>query len=292
MSQHEGLAEQFEAHRDHLQAVAYRMLGSLGEADDAVQASWLKLSRSDTSEIENMGGWMTTIVSRVCLDMLRSRKSRRESSPLDSPDEISSHDHKVDPEHEAQLAESVGVALMVVLNTLAPDERLAFVLHDVFAMPFDEIAPIVGRSSTATRQLASRARRRVQGATTLSSIELDRQREIVNAFLTAARGGDFNALLTLLDPDVVLRSDAGATPSGKGLEVHGAERVAKMYMRPGGAQAIRPALVNGMVGFIVAPRGELVLVIQLTFKDGKIAVIDAAADPERLRQTDLAVLDV
>jgi len=290
MDKHDWLAEQFEAHRDHLRAVAYRMLGSLSEADDAVQASWLNLSRSDTSEIENLGGWMTTIVARVCLDMLRSRKSRREA-PLDSPDEIGSHDEGIDPELEAQLADSVGLALMVVLDTLAPDERLAFVLHDVFAVPFDEIAPIVGRSSMTTRQLASRARRRVRGATIVPSAELNRQREVVNAFLTAARAGDFNTLLTLLDPDVELRSDAALTPSGKGLEVHGAQRVAKMYGRPGSAQGVRPALVNGMVGLVVAPRGRLMLVIHLTFKDGKIAVIDAVADRARLRQIDLAVLD-
>ena len=185
MDRHHWLAEQFEAHRDHLRAVAYRMLGSLSEADDAVQASWLRLSGSDTSEIENMGGWMTTIVARICLNMLRSRKTRREAS-LDSPDDIRSREEGIDPEREAQLADSVGLALLVVLDTLAPDERLAFVLHDVFAMPFDEIAPIVGRSSTTTRQLASRARRRVRGAPTVPSAELNGQREVVNAFLTAA----------------------------------------------------------------------------------------------------------
>jgi RNA polymerase sigma-70 factor (ECF subfamily) len=197
----------------------------------------------------------------------------------------------IDPEHEAQLADSIGLALLVVLDTLAPDERLAFVLHDVFAMPFDEIAPIVGRSSTTTRQLASRARRRVRGAATVPSAELNRQREVVDAFLAAARAGDFSALLTLLDPEVVLRADAAVTPSGEAIEVHGAQRVAKMYMRPGSAQAIRPALVNGMVGLVVVPLGRLVMVIHLTFKDGKIAGIDTVADPVRLRQTDLAVLD-
>ncbi len=290
MDRHDWLAEQFEAHRDHLRAVAYRMLGSLSEADDAVQASWLNLSASDTSEIENLGGWMTTIVARICLDMLRSRKSRREAS-LDAPDEIASREAGIDPEHEAQLADSVGLALMVVLNTLAPDERLAFVLHDVFAIPFHEIAPIVGRSSTTTRQLASRARRRVRGAATVPSAELNRQREVVNAFLTAARAGDFNALLAILDPEVVLRSDAVLTPSGETLEVRGAQRVAKMYGRRGGAQGIRPALVNGIVGLVVAPRGRLMLVINLTFKDGKIAGIDAVADSTRIAQTELAILD-
>lgn len=292
MDRHDWLAEQFEAHRDHLRAVAYRMLGSMSDADDAVQASWLNLSGSDTSAVENLGGWMTTIVARVCLDMLRSRKSRREA-PLDSPapDEMKSREDGTDPEREAQLADSVGIALMVVLDTLAPDERLAFVLHDVFAIPFDEIAPIVGRSSTTTRQLASRARRRVHGAATVPSAELNRQREVVNDFLTAARAGDFNALLAVLDPDVVLRSDAVLMPSGESLEVHGAQRVAKMYGRRGGAQGIRPALVNGMVGLVVAPRGRLMLVINLTFKDGKIAVIDAVSDQARIRHTDLAVLD-
>ncbi|MFO7320948.1 MAG: sigma-70 family RNA polymerase sigma factor [Chloroflexota bacterium] len=291
MDRHDWLAEQFEAHRDHLRAVAYRMLGSLSEAEDAVQAAWLKLSRSDSSEIENLGGWMTTIVSRVCLDRLRSRKSQREAAVSDAPlpDEIRSHEEGIDPEHEAQLADSVGLALMVVLDTLSPDERLAFVLHDVFAVPFDEIAPIVGRSPEATRQLASRARRRVRGVAAVPDVELKRQREVVSAFLTAARAGDFSALLNLLDPDVVLRSEAGA--SGKPWEVQGAQRVARMYGRPGSAQALQPALVNGKVGLILAPRGQLMLVIHLTFKDGKIAMIDAVADPERLRQTELAVLD-
>ena len=284
------LAEQFETHRDHLRSVAYRMLGSLSDADDAVQASWLNLSRADTSAVENIGGWMTTIVARVCLDMLRSRKARREDQFAVS-DEIKSGEDGTDPEREAQLADSVGLALLVVLDMLAPDERLAFVLHDVFDLPFEEIAPIVGRTSTTARQLASRARRRVRGAATVSSTELNQQRELVTAFLTAARAGDFNALLTVLDPDVMLRSDAVLTPSGGPLEVRGAERVAKMYARSGGVQAIRPALVNGMVGLVVAPRGKLMLVVNLTFKDGKIAVIDASSDPERLRQTTLAILD-
>lgn len=292
MDNHDWLAEQFEAQRDHLRGVAYRMLGSMTEADDAVQASWLKFSGSDTGAVENLGGWMTTIVARVCLDMLRSRKSRHEVAG-DSPvsDAISSSDEGTDPEREALLADSVGLALMVVLNTLAPDERLAFVLHDVFAMPFDAIAPIVGRTSATTRKLASRARRRVRGVATVPTEALNRQREVVNAFLTAARAGDFNALLTVLDPDVVLRSDAVPMPSGENLEVHGSQRVAKMYTRRGGAQAIHPALVNGMVGLVVAPRGRLMLVIYLTFKDGKIAMIDVVADKARLRQTSLAILD-
>lgn len=291
MDERDWLADQFEAHREHLRAVAYRMLGSLSEADDAVQASWLNLNRSDTSTVENLGGWMTTIVARICLDMLRSRKSRGEAQ-LDSSasDAIASGEEESDPEFEAQLADSVGIALMVVLNTLSPDERLAFVLHDIFALPFDEIAPIVGRSSTTARQLASRARRRIRGASNVPSAELDNQREVVSAFLAAARSGDFTALLTLLDPDVVLRSDAGLTPSGKTTEVRGAQKVARLYVW-GGGEGIRPALVNGAAGFIVAPRGELMLIIHLTFKDGLIAAIEAVSDPTRLRETHLAVLE-
>lgn len=290
MDKHDWLAEEFESHREHLRAVAYWMLGSLTEADDAVQTSWLNFSRSDTDKVENLG-WMTTIVAHVCLDMLRSRKSRHESASA-SPvfDEIRSDEQGIDPEHEAQLADSVGLALMVVLNTLAPDERLAFVLHDVFALPFDEIASIVGQSSTTTRQLANRARRRVRGVPTVPSVELVHQRDVVNAFLATARAGDFNALLAVLDPDVVLRSDAVKMPSGEPLEVHGAQRVAKMYGREG-ANGIRPALVNGAVGLVVAPRGRLMLIVNLTFKDGKIAAIDATGDPARLDQTDLAMLE-
>src|SRR6266536_1534889 len=207
MDEHEWLAEQFEAQRPHLRAVAYRMLGSLSEADDAVQESWLHLSRSGTSGVENLGGWLTTVVARVCLDMLRSRKSRQED-PLGPhvPDPIVGHADGSDPEHEAQLADSVGLALLVILETLAPAERVAFVLHDMFDLPFDEIAPIVARSPTAARQLASRARRRVRGAATPDA-DLTRQREVIDAFLAAARGGDFDALLAVLDPDVVLRAD-------------------------------------------------------------------------------------
>src|SRR5947208_11337991 len=222
MNKHEWLAEQFEANRIHLQAVAYRMLGSLSEADDAVQESWLRLSRSDTSGIENLGGWLSTVVARICLDMLRSRNSRREESLEAAVSEsIESRQEGIDPEQEVLLADSVGLALLVVLDTLNPSERLAFVLHDLFAVPFDEIAPIVGRSPTATRQLASRARRRVQGATTDSNIDLTPQREVVEAFLAASRGGDFNALLTVLDPDVVLRADHSSVQMGASEEVRG-----------------------------------------------------------------------
>ena len=258
MDEHDWLAERFEANRTHLRAVAYRMLGSLSEADDAVQEAWLRLSRSDTSGVENLGGWLTTVVARVCLDMLRSRKSRREE-PLDAhvPEPIVSRADGIDPEHEALLADSVGLALLVVLETLAPAERLAFVLHDMFAVPFDEIAPIVGRSPTAARQLASRARRRVQGAATVPDADLTRQREVVDAFLAAARGGDFDALLAVLDPDVVLRADRAAVPPGASREVRGAAAVAKQGGHVGGARAAQPALVNGAVGVVVAPRGRL-----------------------------------
>jgi RNA polymerase sigma-70 factor (ECF subfamily) len=290
MDKHDWLAEQFEAKRSHLRAVAYRMLGSLSEADDAVQESWLRLSRSDTSGVENLGGWLTTVVARVCLDLLRSRNSRREE-PLDAhvPEQNMSRDHTIDPEHEALLADSVGLALLVVLDTLAPAERLAFVLHDIFAVPFDEIAPIVGRSSTATRQLASRARRRVRGVAAVSEADLTHQREVVDAFLAASRAGDFEALLAVLDPDVVFRFDRTARPESSSNEVHGAAAVAKQFS--GRARLAKPALVNGVVGIIVAPRGKLFMVIGLTITSGKIVEIDVVADPERLRQIDLAILD-
>jgi RNA polymerase sigma factor (sigma-70 family) len=295
MNEHDFLAEQFEENRTHLRAVAYRMLGSLSEADDAVQEAWLRLSRSDTSGVQNLGGWLTTVVSRVCLDMLRSRRIRREE-PLGQPpggrvpDPILSRGDRIDPEHEVLLADSVGPALLVVLETLAPAERLAFVLHDMFAVPFDEIASIVGRSPTAARQLASRARRRVQGASPVSDADLTRQREVVDAFLAAARGGDFDALVAVLDPDVVLRSDRGAVPAGASREVRGAAAVARRAAK-GRARAARPALVNGEMGVVVAPRGRLLMVLGFTISDGKIVEIDAIGDPERLRQLDLAVLD-
>jgi RNA polymerase sigma factor (sigma-70 family) len=303
MDEHDWLADRFEEHRGHLRAVAYRMLGSLSEADDAVQESWLRLSRADTSDVENLGGWLTTVVGRVCLDMLRSRTSRRED-PLDThlPDRVvrrvgrvGEQDDGSDPEHEAILADSVGLALLVVLETLAPAERLAFVLHDMFAVPFDEIAPIVGRSPDAARQLASRARRRVrgvggrEGADLVPDDELSRLRAVVDAFLAAARGGDFEALLAVLDPDVVLRSDRPALPTGAPRETYGAAAVARRAM-VGGARAARPALVNGAVGVIVAPRGRLLMVLDFTIGDGKIVAIDAIADPARLKQLDLALL--
>ncbi len=281
-----GLAEQFEAYRTHLQAVALRMLGSLSEADDAVQASWLRLSRSDTSSIENLGGWLTTVVARVCLDMLRSREARHEEL-LDprAPEPISSTQQESDPEHAAILADSVGVALLVVLNTLTPEERLAFVLHDIFDVSFDEIAPIVGRSPIAARKLASRARHRVQGATTMPEVELARQREIVDAFLAASRAGDFQALLAVLDPDVVFRPDQTALTAGAFGAMRGARAVAEAFK--GRARGLQPVLINGVVGAMWAPNGQLRGVFRFTINEGKITEIELLADPVQLNQLDL-----
>jgi RNA polymerase sigma-70 factor (ECF subfamily) len=293
MDERDLLAERFEANRVQLRAVAYRMLGSLSEADDAVQEAWLRLSGSDTSRVENLGGWLRTVVGRVCLDMLRSRKSRREE-PLDAhvPEPIVSREDGVDPEHEALLSDAVGLALLVVLETLAPAERLAFVLHDMFAVPFDEIAAIVGRSPTAARQLASRARRRVRGATTVPDADLARQREVVNAFIAAARDGDFNALLAVLDPDVVLRADRGAEPPGASEVFRGAPAVAGRVLDFAPlARAGRPALVNGAAGVVVAPGGKPFAVMGFTVSDGRIVEINVLADTARLRQLDLAFLD-
>lgn len=291
MDEHYWLAEQFETQRPHLRAVAYRMLGSLSEAEDAVQEGWLRLSRADTSEVKNMGGWLTTVVARVCLDMLRVRNARREEPFNTAVSEPSiRREDGSDPEYEALLADSIGLALLVVLDTLSPAERLAFVLHDVFAVPFDEIAPIVGRSPTAARQLASRARRRVRGTATVDETNIARQREVVDAFLAAARAGDFDALLAVLDPDVVLQADQAAVPAGVAREARGALAVAKRATK-GSAQAAQPALVNGTVGVLVAPRGRLLLVLGFTITQGKIVAIDVVADPARLRRLDLAVLD-
>jgi RNA polymerase sigma factor (sigma-70 family) len=293
MDEREYLAQQFEANRTHLRAVAYRMLGSVSEADDAVQESWLRLSRADTGDVENLSGWLTTVVARVSLDMLRSRKSRREEAfGPHVPEPIVSREDGVDPEHEALLADSVGLALLVVLERLSPAERLAFVLHDMFAVPFDEIAPIVSRSPAATRKLASRARSRVQGATPEPEADLARQREVVDAFLAAARGGDFEALVELLDPEIVLRVDRGALPTGASREVRGVTAVleqVRTFARL--ASSARPALVNGAAGFVVAPRGRPVAVAGFTVSDGKIVEIDLLADPARLRRLDLTVLD-
>ena len=284
------LAERFEANRTHLRAVAYRMLGSLSEADDAVQEAWLKLSRAETSGVENLGGWLTTVVARVCLDMLRSRKSRREE-PMGAhlPEPIVSRGEGSNPEHEALIADSVGLALLVVLETLSPAERVAFVLHDLFDLPFDEIAPLVGRSPTAARQLASRARRRVRGAGGVPDADPARQSEVVGAFLAASRGGDFEGLLTLLDPDVVLRADPGAVPPGGSRVVHGATAVARLFS--GRAQAAQPALINGAAGLVWAPGGKPRVVFGFTMAHGKILGIDLVADAERLRKVDVVILD-
>lgn len=290
MDERNWLAQQFESHRAHMQGVAYRMLGSLSEADDAVQESWLRLSRTDQSSIDNLGGWLTTVISRVCLDMLRSRKTRREES-MASPEAQRFMDRAAggNPEQEAILADSVGLALLVVLGNLNPVERIAFVLHDIFAVPFTEIAPIVGRSETAVRQLASRARRRVQGTEeTARRTDLVAQKALVDAFLAAARNGDFESIIEVLDPDVVLRS--GRTVSeGDAAEIRGAHDVAKMLMF-GRARAARPALVNGDVGILVAPRGHLLLVLALSFAEGKIVGIEQVDDPARLAKLDLAHL--
>jgi RNA polymerase sigma-70 factor (ECF subfamily) len=286
------LAERFEEKRGHLRAVAYRMLGSLSEADDAVQEAWLRLSRSDPSGVENLGGWLRTVVARVCLDMLRSRTSRREESlSTHVPDPIVGRGDGFDPEHEVLLADSIGLALLVVLETLTPAERLAFVLHDMFAVPFEEIAPIVGRSPTAARQLASRARRRMQGAAPVPDADLTTQREVVNAFLAASRDGDFDALLTVLDPDVVLRLDRGAVPSGASQVVRGASAVTKLGFRFSGLGWLaQPALVNGAAGVVVTRDGRPFSVVGFTVRRGKIVAIDILADPARLRRLDLAAL--
>ena len=293
MHERESLADRFQANRTRLRAVAYRMLGSVSEADDAVQEAWLRLSRAQAADVENLDGWLTTVVARVCLDMLRSRKARREE-PMGPrvPEPIVSRELEVDPEHAALLADSVGLALLVVLDTLAPLERLAFVLHDMFAVPFDEIAPIVGRSPAAARQLASRARRRVQAATPVPDPDLARQREVVDAFLAAARSGDFDALLAVLDPDVVLRIDRGAVPRGASREVRGAQAVleqARTFV-PLLASA-RPALVNGAAGVVVGRRGRPLAVAGFTVAHGQIVEIDLLADPARLRELGQTVLD-
>jgi len=289
MHEQEFLAERFESNRTHLRAVAYRMLGSLSEADEAVQESWLRVSRAGTDGVENVSGWLTTVVARVSLDMLRARKSRREDS-LDAhlPEPIVSRADGVDPEHQLLLANSVGLALLVVLETLAPAERLAFVLHDMFAVPFDEIAPIVGTTSTAARQLASRARRRIQGSPTVPDADLERQHAVVSAFLAASREGNFDALLAVLDPDVVLRADLGAAGSK---EVRGARQVAGQaltFARLG--LSARPALVNGAAGTVSARDGQVFSVMGFTIVNERIAQIHVLADPERLRHVDFKVL--
>jgi len=299
MPRHEPLAQEFEGNRTHLLSVAHRMLGSPSEADDAVQEAWLRLSRSDTSDVENLRGWLTTVVARVCLDMLRSRKSRREE-PLDArlPEPIASSEAVINPEHEVLMADSLGVALLVVLEALTPAERVAFVLHDMFDLPFDEIAPIVGRSPTAARQLASRARRRVQGADTAHDADHTRRREIVGAFLAASRSGDFEALLAVLDPDVVLRADRAAVRMAAARQAVGAPRLApELRGAPavaeslsGRAGAAQPALINGAPGLVWAPGGKPRAAFTFTTARGKIIRIDLIADPEHLRRLDLTLL--
>jgi len=291
MDENEWLAGRFEEHRAHLRAVAYRMLGSLTEADDAVQDTWLRLSRAGASEVENLGGWLTTIVARVCLNMLRSRNTRREESlGVHIPDPVISSEGALQPDEEALLADSVSLALLVVLDTLAPAERLAFVLHDMFALPFEEIAPMVGRSPAAARQLASRARRRVRGAEVPApDPDLGRQRDVVDAFFLAARGGDLDALVALLDPHVVLRSDFGARRPAASVVTRGAAAVASQA-RAIPAALVRPALVNGAAGAVITVRGRPFAVMGFTVADGKIVEIDAIADPERVRRIAAAVL--
>jgi RNA polymerase sigma factor (sigma-70 family) len=286
------LAAPFEEHRAHLRAVAYRMLGSLSEADDAVQEAWLRLHRAGASGVENLRGWLTTVVSRVCLDMLRSRRSRREE-PLDAELERAAGTGPADPESEAAMADSVGLALLVVLDTLAPAERLAFVLHDLFALPFDEIAGIVGRSPAAARQLASRARRRVQGAPAASAPDLTRQRGLVDAFLAALRGCDVDALVAVLDPEVVVRADRTAAPPA-GSETRGAATWARQAVRFARAVqgAVQPALIDGEVGLVLAPHGRLLRALRFTIDGDRITAIDIVADAARLDELELAVLPI
>ncbi|MFF5304034.1 RNA polymerase sigma factor SigJ [Streptomyces sp. NPDC013161] len=299
MNDEDLLADRFEEHRGRLRAVAYRMLGSLPEAEDAVQETWLKLSRTDADDIRNLGSWLTTVVGRVCLDLLRSRASRREDPMSDVftetfvPDPLLRPLTDLDPEEEVLHADSVGLALLVVLETLEPAERLTFVLHDLFAVPFDDIAPIVERSSAATRQLASRARRRVQGASPSTDPDLGRQREIVEAFLAAAREGDFDALVALLHPDVALRADSGALVRGAAASkaLRGARAVAEqaLFFAPF-AHQVQLALVNGSVGVVNAPDGQLLSVMGVTVADGQITEIYILSDPDRLTRLDVGGL--
>jgi RNA polymerase sigma factor (sigma-70 family) len=299
MDQNDWLADRFEEHRPHLRAVAYRMLGSPTEADDAVQDTWLRLSRSAVGEVENLGGWLTTVVARVCLNMLRSRNVRREESfGVHVPDPVVSPEGELQPEEEALLADSVGLALLIVLDTLTPAERLAFVLHDMFDLPFEEIAPLVGRNPAAARQLASRARRRVKGAEVRApDPDLARQRDVVDAFFLAARGGDFDALVAVLHPDVVVRVDAGAGSPGASMVINGAANVARqaliglrpMFARP--VVQLRPALVNGAAGVVVTLGGQPMTVMGFTVAEGKIAEIDAIADPDRVSRIAAVLAD-
>ncbi|WP_328843972.1 sigma-70 family RNA polymerase sigma factor [Streptomyces sp. NBC_00258] len=293
MNELDWLTEGFEEHRPRLHAMAYRMLGSASEADDALQDAWLRVGRADTDSVENIGGWLTTVVARVCLNMLRSREHRREESlEAREPVPARGQDDGRDPEEEALLADSVGVALLVVLDTLSPAERLSFVLHDMFAVPFDEIGPMLERSPAAVRQLASRARRRVKGASPLPEADLARRRRVVDAFLAATRGGNFDALVALLHPDVVLHADRSVVPTPDPVVVSGAHPVAKGAMAATGrARFTGPALVNGSAGLAMAPQGRLRLVLAFTITDDMITRIDVVADPDRLDELELAVLD-
>jgi RNA polymerase sigma-70 factor, ECF subfamily len=290
MEERDWLAERFQAHRPRLRAVAYRMLGSTSEADDAVQEAWLRLSRSNTGEIDNLEAWLVTVVGRVALNTLRSRRTRREV-PIEAhlPDPIVDSADGIDPEHEALLADSVGLALLVVLERLKPAERLAYVLHDMFAIPFEEIAPMVGRSSEATRQLASRARRRIRGADPIPDADLTAQWEVVEAFLAAARDGDFDALVAVLDPDVVLRADGG--PAGFTQHLQGAETVAGQALMWSRVDlTMRRALINGAAGSVTFLHGKPFSIAAITIRNGKIVELDFLADPERIAQLDLTVL--
>ena len=293
MDEQDWLAERFEQNRGHLRAVAYRMLGSMVEADDAIQETWLRLGRSDASSIDNLGGWLTTVVARVCLDMLRSRTSRREES-LDTQvvEPPAKGATRPDPEQEAVLADSVGLALLVVLDRLAPAERLAFVLHDLFAVPFDEIATILGRSEAAARQLASRARRRVQGQGKVPDADLHQQRDVVERFLSALRAGDVEGLVAVLDPEVLVRIDEAAAAPGAPREIRGAEtwaRSAIAFSR--GARFVRPVLVDGTVGAVLAPQGRLSRILRFTITNGRIAQVDIIADAARLQELELGVVE-
>jgi RNA polymerase sigma-70 factor, ECF subfamily len=294
------LTEAFESQRGQLRAVAYRMLGSVSEADDAVQEAWLRLRRADTGDVDNLGGWLTTVVSRVCLDMLRSRRSRREEPLSDiAPDATAGQAARSDPEREAVLADSVGPALLVVLDALTPPERLAFVLHDMFGVPFDEIAPIVERSPSAARQLASRARRRVRGVDAATDVDLGRRHEVVSAFIAAARDGDFDELLTLLDPDVVLRADAAVVEGATARQAEGAPTVSRLMRGAptvakalaGRARAAQRALIDGAPGAVWAPDGRPRAVFDFTIVDGRIVALELLADPQHLAQLEITILD-
>jgi RNA polymerase sigma-70 factor (ECF subfamily) len=289
MAEQEWLTEQFEAQRGRLRSVAYQMLGTQAEADDAVQEAWLRLNRADTRDVQNLAGWLTTVVARVSLDMLRSRTSRREEALAERlPDALERAGAGASPERDAELADAVGPALLVVLDTLTPAERLAFVLHDVFGTPFDEIAVILDRSSDAARQLASRARRRVRGVSSRPAADLERQRDVVSAFLRASRGGDFAALLKVLDPEVVARADATAVKLGAAAEVRGATAVLNTFL--GRAVGAQPAIINGVAGAAWAPGGNIRVLFSFTVVDGKVSAIDLLADRERLDQLDVELL--